>query len=115
MAPTFRLNSESLQMIDNICNGFKRFEDYSIVTTNDNWSTGTFYVDIYHMESFCSKYMFCPTTNGKIGSIAIYGAGLSDHLRKIQASMNCFGLSVAEVSIDNGGITPYVDVILNPY
>ena len=95
MAPTFRLSPESLQMIENICNGFRRFENYHIVTTDDNWSTGTFHVDVYHMGRFCSKYMFCPTLNGKIGSIAIYGVGLPDHLKKIQASMNCFGLSVA--------------------
>lgn len=81
MAPTFRLSPESLQMIENICNGFRRFENYHIVTTDDNWSTGTFHVDVYHMGRFCSKYMFCPTLNGKIGSIAIYGVGLPDHLK----------------------------------
>lgn len=115
MAPTFRLSPESLQMIENICNGFRRFENYHIVTTDDNWSTGTFHVDVYHMGRFCSKYMFCPTLNGKIGSIAIYGVGLPDHLKKIQASMNCSGLSVAEVSIDKEGMSPYVDVVLAPY
>ena len=31
MAPTFRLSPESLQMIENICNGFRRFENYHIV------------------------------------------------------------------------------------
>lgn len=29
--------------------------------------------------------------------------------------MNCFGLSVAEVSIDKEGMSPYVDVVLAPY
>ena len=28
--------------------------------------------------------------------------------------MNCFGLSVAEVSIDKEGMSPYVDVVLAP-
>ena len=29
--------------------------------------------------------------------------------------LNCFGLSVAEVSIDKEGMSPYVDVVLAPY
>lgn len=115
MAITFHLNTESLQMIENICNGFRRFENYRVATTDDNWSSGTFHLDIYHMGNFCSKYIFCPTLEGEIGSIAIYGVGLSEHLRKIQSSMRCFGLNVEEVSIDNGGMSSYVDVILAPY
>jgi hypothetical protein len=59
--------------------------------------------------------MFCPDPAGNIESVAIYGASLMEHLRKIEASMKFCDIDVLEVSIDNGGYSPYVDVILGTY
>ena len=57
-------------------------------------------------------FMFCPKSNGDIGSIAIYGNDLRGHFNTISASKNIFGFRVADISIDDYG---YVDVIIESY
>lgn len=113
-----RLNSRSLQLINNIREGFishPMFSEYEIDSYFDENQSGSFFMDITHKGQFMSKYMFWPTPYGDIHSIAIYGISLREHLRKISSSMKCFGLEVEDVRIDDEGLNPYVDVTLKPY
>ena len=110
-------NEKSLRVINNIYNNLLShplFSNCQIERIND-FGNGTVQLDMYLNGNFYNKYMFCPDPAGNIESVAIYGASLMEHLRKIEASMKFCDIDVLEVSIDNGGYSPYVDVILGTY
>lgn len=110
-------NEKSLRMIDNIYNNFLShplFSNCQIERIND-FRNGTVQLDVYLNGNFYNKYMFCPDSMGNIESVAIYGASLMEHLRKIETSMKFCDINVLEVSIDNEGCSPYVDIILDAY
>ena len=95
-------NEKSLRVINNIYNNLLShplFSNCQIERIND-FGNGTVQLDMYLNGNFYNKYMFCPDPAGNIESVAIYGASLMELL---------------EVSIDNGGYSPYVDVILGTY
>ena len=105
-------NEKSLRVINNIYNNLLShplFSNCQIERIND-FGNGTVQLDMYLNGNFYNKYMFCPDPAGNIESVAIYGASLMEHLRKIEASMKFCDIDVLEVSIDNGGYSPYVDV-----
>ena len=107
-------NEKSLRVINNIYNNLLShplFSNCQIERIND-FGNGTVQLDMYLNGNFYNKYMFCPDPAGNIESVAIYGASLMEHLRKIEASMKFCDIDVLEVSIDNGGYSPYVDAIL---
>ena len=110
-------NEKSLRVINNIYSNLLShplFSNCQIERIND-FGNGTVQLDMYLNGNFYNKYMFCPDPAGNIESVAIYGASLMEHLRKIEASMKFCDIDVLEVSIDNGGYSPYVDVILGTY
>lgn len=60
-------------------------------------------------------FMFCPDGRGNIGSVAIYGSNLNGHYSTIYKSRNIFGLPVTEISMDDSGISEFVDIQIGKY
>lgn len=115
MFATFQLNQESLQLIENIYNNFKThpvYSQYNIEKSDYDYTSGSIYITIQLYGNPVNRFSFYGGKRGKIGSIAIYGANLDEHLRNIRSSMKIFGLDVNEVEYDNQGLSPYVDVTL---
>ena len=111
------LNQKSRQMIDNVYRGFKtNYPQYVVekVGTGNIQVDGVF-LNVYSNEALVNSYLFSPGINGEIESIAIYGQALQGHYNTISRSRNVFGLPVDDISIDNAGLSPYVDIIIGRY
>jgi len=116
MFPNFSLNQRSLQMIETICNNAANstvYKNYKVTGANDPIN-GTAFIDITKDGGFINKFLFSPTPNGDIASIAIYGINLKGHFETIRSSMNIFGLAVDDVEMDSG-YSDFVDVTLKEY
>ena len=74
------LNRDSLQRIQNIANGFRNFPAYAAYRINSytyDAMAGIHALEITRDGRPINLFLFYPSTNGdgKIGSIAVYGAG----------------------------------------
>ena len=111
------LNQKSRQMIDNVYCGIKaNYPQYVVekVGTGNIQVDGVF-LNVYSNGTLVNSYLFSPGISGEIESIAIYGQALQGHYNTISRSRNIFGLPVDDISIDNGGLSPYVDITIGQY
>ena len=112
------LNRQSQQMIQNIANGFKShpmYQGYDISTFAYDMQTGGVMMDVEKNGVVKKKFLFMPNERGDIYNIAIYGQSLDSECQAIRNSGLCFGLPVEEVSIDNEGMSRFVDVYIGDY
>lgn len=112
------LNKQSRQMIQNIENGFKThpmYLGYDISTYVTDIQSGCIAMDIEKNGVVKKKFLFMPNGKGDIFNIAIYGQALDHECQAIKNSGLCFGLPVEDVSIDNGGMSRYIDVYIGDY
>lgn len=114
------LNQHSMQLINNIVNGFKNYPAYSSYTIKSylyDMQSKAQALEISRDNKIINLFLFYPAVNGsgKIGSIAIYGYDIAGHYKAIKSSMKAFGLNVDSVDIDRGGIEDFVDVYLTDY
>lgn len=108
-----RFSEESEQLILNVKENFQRNPLYSTYNVeairNPN---GVISLVVTKQEKMINRFDFwADGVEGKIGSIAIYGAELQGHANAIRSSMKVFGLPVSEVSYEYD----LVDVTLDDY
>lgn len=114
------LNQDSLSRIDNIVTGFRNYPSYSAYDIQSyvyDLRMGVHAIEVSKNGEIINLLLFypTPTQDGKIESIAIYGAFLQGHLNAIKRSMLAFGMKVESVEIDHSGIEDFVDVYLEDY
>ena len=110
------LNSDSLQRINNIVNGFRNYPAYSSYTIKSytyDIRTGAHALEITRNNQLVNLWLFMP--DGKIESIAVYGSNLQGHLNAILSSMTVFGMKVSSAEMDYSGYSDYVDIYLEDY
>lgn len=114
-----QLNEHSQQLVRNVYNNFRvhpTYAKYNVEMSGYDAMKGSITINISLNNQLVNRFDFYGTPfGGRIGSIAIYGANLNGHLNSIRGSMTVFGLVVEDISIDNAGFSPYVDVQLKPY
>ena len=111
-------NIESQLLIQNICNEFKNhpvYQDYEINTYVYDLRSGSVMMDVEKNGVIKHKYLFIPNDLGDIINIAIYQNSIDHEYQSIKSSGLCFGLPVKEVTIDNGGMTRFIDVYIDDY
>ena len=109
------LNTDSLQLIENIANGFRNYPAYAAYSIRSyayGIRTGAHALEITRNSQLVNLLLFMPGIDGKIESVAVYGSNLRGHLNAIKSSMTIFGLPVESVEMD-GGIEPFIDVHLS--
>ena len=109
------LNQDSVQRIKNIENGFKNYPAYSayqITSYVYDYMAGVHALEITRNGQFVNLFLFYPSTNGKIESIAVYGANLQGHYNAMRSSMMAFGMPISDISIESGNET-YLDIYLD--
>lgn len=112
------LNSDSLQRINNIVNGFRNYPAYSSYTIKSytyDIRTGAHALEITRNNQLVNLWFFMPGIDGKIESIAVYGSNLQGHLNAILSSMTVFGMKVSSAEMDYSGYSDYVDIYLEDY
>lgn len=111
------LNSDSLQRIENIVNGFRShpaYTAYSIRSYTYDMRMGVHALEITRNGQLVNLWLFMPGIDGKISSIAIYGNHLQGHLNAILSSMTVFGMKVLSAEMESGA-ADYVDIYLEDY
>ena len=111
------LNDDSLKRINNIVNNFKihpSYAKYTIKSYTYDVRIGVHALEISKNGSLINLWLFFPTVDGKIESIAVYGAYLQGHLNAIRSSMTVFGMRVSSVEMSYGNDN-FVDIMLERY
>lgn len=112
------LNSDSLQRINNIINGFRNYPAYTAYTIKSyiyDIRIGAHALEITHNSKLINLWLFMPGVDGKIESIAVYGNNLQGHLNAILSSMTVFGMKVFSAEMDYSGNSNYIDIYLENY
>ena len=106
-------SKESEDLVQNICDNFQLtpiYSNYQISTFRN--SNGIISLIVEKNGSMVNRFDFyADGREGKISSIAIYGANLKGHADAIKSSMKVFGLPVSDVSYE----FDLVDVTLENY
>ena len=107
-------NDDSQRKIDNIAAALKNHPAYSSYTIKSYCYdlTGVHAIEIEKNGDKVNLFLFYPSLDGKIESIAIYGYNLMGHYNAIKSSMKIFGLPVNTVEMDSG-IESFIDVHLS--
>lgn len=111
-------NKQSEQLINNICNEFRShpvYLGYDIDTYIYDINTGSVMLDVGKNGVVKHKYLFIPNDKGDICNIAIYQKSIDHEFQSIKNSGICFGLPVVDVSIDNEGMSRFIDVYIGDY
>lgn len=111
-------NKLSEQLIQNICNEFRNhpvYQGYDIDTYRYDMHTGSVMLDVGKNGVVKHKYLFMPNNKGDIYNIAIYQKSIDHEFQSIRNSGLCFGLPVEDVSIDNEGMSRFIDVYIGDY
>ena len=107
-------NEDSKQRIRNIENGFRNNPTYSAYSINnycyDMYNTRA--LEVTRNGQMINLFLFYPSFDGKISSIALYGLYLQDHYNAMKKSMMCFGMKISEISMEYGK-SEYVDIYLD--
>lgn len=111
------LNQDSLSRIDNIATGFRNhpaYSAYQIKSFTYDMYAGVHALEITRNGQKVNLFLFYPDVrgNGKIGSIALYGANLEAHYNAMRSSMMAFGMPISDISFDSGMET-FLDITLN--
>ena len=111
------LNQDSLQRIQNIATGFRNFPAYSAYQIQSyvyDFRAGVHALEITRNGQPVNLFIFYPDVsgNGKIGSIALYGANLQGHYNAMRSSMMAFGMPISDISFDSGN-EPFLDIYLD--
>lgn len=109
------LNADSQQRIRNIENGFRNYPvyaSYSIRNYCYDMQVGVQALEISKNGQSINLFLFYPSPNGKIGSIALYGANLQGHYNAMKSSMMAFGMPISEINIEFG-VSEYLDIYLD--
>ena len=109
------LNQESLRRINNIVTNFKNYPAYAAYSISSycyDFRSGVHALEISKNGRVINLWLFCPDTEGNIGSIAAYGSNMEGHLRAIRSTMTVFGLPVESAEIDRSGMSDYIDIYL---
>lgn len=112
------LNNDSLQRIGNIVNGFRNhpaYASYAIKSYAYDVRTGAHALEVSRNGEAINLWLFYPSIDGKIGSIAVYGNYLQGHLNAILSSMTVFGMKVSSAEMDYSGMSDFIDIYLEEY
>lgn len=108
-------NTDSQMRIQNIIDGIKNHPWYSGYEVNSYvYNRASYAVELRRNSRLINMFLFFSEKDGKISSIAIYGANLQGHLMAIRSTMSIFGMKVVSVGLDSG-IADYVDVYIEKY
>ena len=111
------LNQDSKQRIENIANGFRNYPaytSYEIKSYVYDYRGGIHALEITRYGNPVNLFLFYPdeSGNGKIGSIAVYGAQLQGHYNAMKSSMMAFGMRITSISMEYGN-EPFLDIFIN--
>lgn len=111
------LNTDSHQRIRNIENGFRNYPayaEYSIRNYCYDMRVGIQALEVSKYGQPVNLFLFYPDPNGsgKIGSIALYGAGLQGHYDAMRRSMMAFGMRISSISFESG-LSDFLDIYLD--
>lgn len=114
----YSLNQDSLWRINNMVISFLKhplYASYSIKKYVYDAEVGVHALEVSKNGKSINLFLFYPTLEGNIGSVAIYGLCLEGHLNAILSSMTAFGMPVDRAYIDRSGKSDFVDVYFLPY
>ena len=109
------LNQDSQQRIRNIENGFRNHPAYaSYIIRNYCFDehAGVQALEVNKNGQPVNLFLFCPGTNGKIESIALYGQNLQGHYNAMSRTMMAFGMRITSITYESG-MSPFLDIHLN--
>lgn len=116
------LNRKSREMIDNIYREMRLIYANNIVSKQEYRLDSVFntYISIQVLDKSNQRWIirwdFYPhPSTGQIVNIAIYADELDLTFLGISTSRLCFNLPITNVSIDNQGMLPYIDVYIKAY
>lgn len=112
------LNQESLHRINNIVTGFKKHPNYAAYSIRSycyDARACVHAIEVGKGTQLINLWLFYPSCNGEINSIAVYGSYLQGHLNAIRSSMTVFGMPVESVYMDCSGMSDFVDIYLKEY
>lgn len=118
MLPPCRLNERSQSIITNLHRNFKghpQFMHLTVTLNSELTTTGCMSIEVSNNGRPVNLFMFCPNWIGDIGSAAIFGSNLNGHYSTISKSHNFFGLPVTDISMDNSGLSNFVDIQIGKY
>ncbi|MEY8588386.1 MULTISPECIES: hypothetical protein [Bacteria] len=115
-------NKKSREITDNIHREMVLvYEDY-IVSKTEHRIDSAFntYISIQVFHKYSQKWVirwdFYPhPATGQIANVAIYADELDLIFLDISTSRLCFNLPITDVSIDNQGMLPYIDIYIRAY
>lgn len=111
------LNADSQQRIKNIEFGFRNYPAYSAYSIRNycyDARAGIQALEVTKNGQSVNLFLFYPDAsgNGKIGSIALYGAGLQGHYNAMRRSMMAFSMPISEINMEYGQ-SDYLDIYLD--
>lgn len=101
------VGAEGERIIDTLYNRFRSNPAYANFNVSKGYD-GSTYIQISNGGYMLNRFSFYGM-NGKLHSIAIYGANIRELMNTINSSKQIFGLSVDEVIWEGN----YIDVILD--
>ena len=101
------VGAEGERIIDTLYNRFRSTPAYANFNVTKGYD-GSTYIQISNGGYMLNRFSFYGM-NGKLHSIAIYGANIRELMNTINSSKQIFGLSVDEVIWEGD----YIDVILD--
>ena len=101
------IGAEGERIIDALYNKFKRNPAYANLNITKGYD-GSTYIQISNGGYMLNRFSFYGM-NGKLHSIAIYGANIRELMNSINSSKQIFGLPVSEVSWEGD----YIDITLD--
>lgn len=87
MFPPCRLNERSQAIVTNLHRNIQTspaFQHLSVNLKSELLSTGCMSIEISNQGQPVNLFMFCPDGAGDIGSVAIYGNRLKEHMPQFQ-------------------------------
>lgn len=106
------LNQDSQQRIRNIENGFRNYPAYAAYEISNyvyDLNAGVRALEISKNGRFVNLFLFFPDSDGKIGSIAVYGSNLQGHYNAMRRSMLAFGMRITDISLESGA-SDFLDI-----
>lgn len=108
------LNRKSQWMVDNVCQGLRRFNPADDISKYDEGSD-TQCIKWTRNGRLLRIYKFHANSSGVITSMTVYGVDIPGEYNTISRSKVAFGLPVTAISTKQGPEGMYVDVTFGNY
>lgn len=109
------LNDDSMKRISTIARNFRAhptYASYNIREYCHDWRKGVQALEVSKNGTLINLFLFFPSYNGKIESIALYGKYLQGHYNAMRSSMKAFGMNISSITMETGA-SDFLDIYLD--